>query len=64
MSIITNKQAKRTNLQLKVPTNANCVRKMETRVQGFGPRASHSGAVRTPVIAGGDVALTEQSAPI
>ena len=38
--------------------------KINTKVQGFGPRASHTGPVRTPVSIGGKVALSEQSTPI
>ena len=53
----------RTNLQLKVSMNVNCVRNSEMKVQGFGPRASQTGPIRIPVISGGKAALTEQSTP-
>jgi len=53
----------RTNLQLKVSMNAKFVRNSETKVHGTGPRASHTGPVRVPVITGGDDASTEQSTP-
>ena len=43
--------------------NANCVRKIEMKVQGFGPRMSHTGPVRIPPITGGNAASTEQSTP-
>jgi len=32
-------------------------------VHGFGPRASHTGPVRIPVISGGKDESTEQSTP-
>jgi len=41
----------------------NCVRNIETKVQGYGPRMSHTGPVRIPPITGGNVASTEQSTP-
>ena len=44
--------------------NVNCVRKIDTKVQGIGPRASHAGPVRSPVINGSAFTLTEQSTPI
>ena len=53
-----------TNLQLNVLTKVNCFRYIATKVQGFGPWASHTGGVRTPVINGGKDALTAQSTPI
>jgi len=43
--------------------NAKFERNSDTKVQGFGPRASHTGPVRDPVITGGNDALTEQSSP-
>jgi len=52
-----------TNLQLNVSMNVNCVRKIEMKVQGFGPRMSHTGPVRIPPITGGNAASTEQSTP-
>jgi len=53
----------RTNVQLNVSVNANWVRNIETKLQGFGPRTSHVGPARVPVIVGGKLAATEQSAP-
>ena len=43
--------------------NAKFERNSATKVQGLGPRASHTGPVRDPVIKGGNDALTEQSKP-
>ena len=43
--------------------NVNCVRNSETKVHGTGPRASHTGPVRVPVITGGNDASIEQSTP-
>jgi len=54
----------RTNLQLNVWIKVNCVRKIETKVQGFGPRTSQTSPVRIPVINGGQFLLTPQSTPI
>ena len=53
----------RTNLLVKVAINAKFERKSDIKVQGFGPRTSHTGLVRDPVIKGGNDALTEQSKP-
>jgi len=43
--------------------NAKFVRNSETKVHGTGPRASHTGPVRVPVITGGNDASIEQSTP-
>jgi len=59
----TNYSVIRTNLQLKVSMNAKFERYSDTKLQGFGPRASHTGPVRVPVITGGSDASTEQSTP-
>ena len=59
----TNYDVVRTNLQLNESPNASPVRNSATKVHGFGPRASHTGPVRIPVISGGKDESTEQSTP-
>jgi len=46
-----------------VSKNAKFARNNDTNRQGFGPRASHTGRVRDPMITGGNDALIEQSKP-
>jgi len=53
-----------TNLQEKVWINVNCVRNIEIKVHGFGPRTSHTGPVRSPMMIGGKDASSEQSTPM
>ena len=54
----------RTNLQLNVSMKVNCVRKREMKLQGIGPRASHAGPVRNPMMIGAKPMTSEQSTPI
>ena len=44
--------------------NVNCARNIEIKVHGFGPRTSHTGPVRSPIMTGGKDASSEQSTPM